>query len=173
MKSLVWFVRHVDRSQAGLNKKLLSHSKGDALTSIGKPPRGIDERNAHGWSPRILQPTLCRNGVRSQHRPHQRICFRCADPTEPATSMSLTAACLVKSLRQLLVDQTPLDVRTYAHCKPIDASILPSNPSAFTRIHFDSSVETIVPMHGLEVDTALWNAHMEMVKQAQSARTEC
>lgn len=97
-------------------------------------------------------------------------------PVAPRSSAATTdvaelAANLTESLHALLANKTPLEIRTYAPRNPSEASRPHDPSSAFTRIHFDGSIETIVPMRGEEVDTALWNAHLEMVKQAQAART--
>ncbi|HRI66624.1 MAG TPA: hypothetical protein PK156_20385, partial [Polyangium sp.] len=83
-----------------------------------------------------------------------------------------TAADIVEALRKMVTDKTPVEVRTYASHDPTEASTSRDNARAITRIHFDGNVETVVPMQGDVVDTALWRAHLEMVKQAQAAHTE-
>lgn len=91
-------------------------------------------------------------------------------PAGPSEKPGAAAVGILESLQKLLVDKTPIDVRTYASHDGADAS--QNDPVAHTRIHFDGSVETIVPLQGNAVDTALWNAHMDMVKQAQVAHLE-
>lgn len=89
------------------------------------------------------------------------------------------ASRLLDALRTAADDAVTLEVRTYA--SPDVATSAAAEGAAlaregdlraFTRVHLDGSMDVIVPERNGVVDTALWNVHVEMVKQAQAGRAE-
>lgn len=86
-----------------------------------------------------------------------------------------------EKLRATVRDLTSLEVRTFvADGRTIvDVSKLPPGEldkhatlMAYTRMAMDGDLDLLVPRAGGKVDAALWNAHKEMVIQAQTHRME-
>jgi hypothetical protein len=86
---------------------------------------------------------------------------------------------VVVTLSKAVVDATSIEVRTYV---ATDARAAASadrerltkegDLRAFTRITIDGDMDVIIPERDGVVDTALWNLHLEMVKQAQAGRAD-
>lgn len=88
---------------------------------------------------------------------------------------------VTEKLRATLSDLTSLEVRTFvADGKDlVDVSTLPTAQlaeqavlKAYTRMALDGDLDLLVPRSSGKVDQALWDAHREMVEQAQAHRME-
>ncbi|MDZ4764755.1 MAG: hypothetical protein SGI73_09400 [Chloroflexota bacterium] len=79
------------------------------------------------------------------------------------------------TLKQVVEDATELTVETYV--VPTGTPITPDiektlTPRASTVMGMDGDTKLIVPERAGELDTRLWNIHVEMVQQAQTYRVE-
>jgi hypothetical protein len=86
-----------------------------------------------------------------------------------------------QKLRAALADVTSLEIRTFvadgqdlAEVSKLRGDELADRASlkAFTRMALDGDIDLLVPRSNGKVDTELWAAHREMVKQAQAHRME-
>lgn len=80
-------------------------------------------------------------------------------------------------LSKALDDATSLEIRTYVAEELKDVSYQNGTFSgaqlrAMTRVSIDGDTLVCVPEKDGEVDSAVWDIHLEMVKQAQAARSE-
>lgn len=83
------------------------------------------------------------------------------------------------TLSKAVEDAMTLEVRTYVSSNAGTAAAADratlyqqGDLRAFTRIMIDGDIDAIVPEREGIIDTALWNLHMELCKQAQANRTE-
>jgi hypothetical protein len=100
------------------------------------------------------------------------------EPAEPGV-LARVGAKLTETLSRVVADLTTLEIKTYtsADGKPIapgaDLTASGARLRALTRCALDGDVETCVPTTATgEVDQAVWQLHLEMVKQAQAHRAE-
>lgn len=80
-------------------------------------------------------------------------------------------------LSNALDDAASLEVKTYvsddlSEVEYVSGKFTGANLRALTRIKIDGDTDICVPEVDGEVDTDLWQIHMDMVKQAQESRTE-
>lgn len=116
--------------------------------------------------------------------------FAPSTPLDPATTPSPSPATgeppnldvlvhrFVRTLERTLADLGTLEVKTYtsrdlaaAATTPPDAPVA-AELRAFSRIRLDGDIEICVPTDHGEPDRALWQLHVDMVKQAQAHRAE-
>jgi len=106
-----------------------------------------------------------------------------AGSTSPATSGGLNESLknfvdkLGNYLSKALDDATSLEVSTYVadnldQVKYADGKYDGARLRAMTRVNIDGDTLVCVPEKDGEVDTAIWNIHLEMVKSAQENRAE-
>lgn len=86
---------------------------------------------------------------------------------------------VLDTLGKAIDDAVTLEVRTYvssnasaAAAADRDTLARDGDLRAFTRIRIDGDMDVIVPERDGEIDRALWELHLELVKQAQAARAE-
>jgi hypothetical protein len=80
-------------------------------------------------------------------------------------------------LSKALDDATSLEVTTYvaedmSNVKYDSGKFVGARMRAVTRVSIDGDTLVCIPEVDGEVDTAVWNIHLEMVKQAQASRAE-
>lgn len=80
-------------------------------------------------------------------------------------------------LTSALENAASLEVKTYvsgnmAEVKYESGQFTGADLRAFTRIKIDGDTEICVPESDGEIDTELWQVHIDMVRQAQESRTE-
>ncbi len=80
-------------------------------------------------------------------------------------------------LSKALDDATSLEVSTYvaddmSNVKYESGKYVGARMRAMTRVNIDGDTLVCVPEKDGEVDTAVWNIHLEMVKQAQASRAD-
>jgi hypothetical protein len=88
---------------------------------------------------------------------------------------------VTQKLRATLTDLVSLEVRTFVadgrDMKKVSALPTPqlaeeATLKAYTRMALDGDLDSLVPRSSSKVDQALWDAHRQMVEQAQAHRME-
>lgn len=99
-------------------------------------------------------------------------------PREPGRFEAMMSK-LASTLSAAIEDAATLEVRTYvsdnanaAAAADRDTLQRDGDLRAFTRIKIDGDIDTIVPYTDGELDKQLWELHLQLVAQAQQARTQ-